>query len=107
MGRLAKRELVELLDLALDALDLAEVRREHGVDETGHERTRVEQAQLALAADLLAELAYCREGTVVDGDDEVLPDHDVQLAPDEALLPLRAGAVDRGEHDSRPDPGDG
>ena len=56
-GRLSERDLVELLDLALDVLDLAEVGRQHGVEEAGHERARVEQAEVALAADLLVEVA--------------------------------------------------
>ena len=49
------RELVERVDVALDRLDLAEVRGEDRVDQAGGEGRGIEPAELALVADLRAE----------------------------------------------------
>ena len=51
-----ERDLVERLDVALDAVDLAEIGDEHGVDEPGHEGTGVEFAESALVLELLLEV---------------------------------------------------
>ena len=79
--RRSQRDLVEGLDVALDAVDLAEIGAEDRVDETGHEGPGVELAEAALVLELFLEILDGGEPAVVDGDDEVASDQHVQLPP--------------------------
>ena len=57
---------VELVDLALDRLDLGEVAGDHGVDQAGQQRAGVEEPELALVPELVLELGDRVERAVVD-----------------------------------------
>ena len=81
----AEGALVELVDLALDALGEFEVVRQRLVDDGGQERPGIEGAEAGLALGQGIDPIERAHRPVVDGEDPIPTGHEIDGAPDRGL----------------------